>query len=346
MSLSLMAGASASLLPKRAQAATDITVLNWQGYGTDEAWSLKKFAETTGINVIHDYYSSESEALTKLHTNPGQYDLVVFSASRALQAISEGLLQPVDFSKVPNAAGVDKSVAENPNFNVDGKGYAVPWNWGLTSIAYREGIPEPVSYMALADKQFENRLCLMDDGITGVAMAALMTGQDINNPKDLGAIKDVLKSLKPNVKLLWSTEDQWNKAFAAKEFDISMFWSGSLVRSKRNLKLPVNFTVPKEGGMGWLAGLCIPSSSTKAVEALAFANWLMDPAFYVEWATKVGAPASVSQTIMDALPGDDLSRQFHKPEYLKSMAVMSALPDERLQAFTDLWLEIKAYYAS
>jgi spermidine/putrescine transport system substrate-binding protein len=49
---------------------------------------------------------------------------------------------------------------------------------------------------------------------------------------------------------------------------------------------------------------------------------------------------------MDALPAHDLSRLFHKPEYLKSMAVMSALPDERLQAFTDVWLEIKAYYAS
>jgi spermidine/putrescine-binding protein len=45
----LLAGVGFSSLPGKAFAAGTITVLNWQGYGTDEAWSVKAFTEKTGI---------------------------------------------------------------------------------------------------------------------------------------------------------------------------------------------------------------------------------------------------------------------------------------------------------
>ena len=345
MSGAVIAGAAFSAMPRMAFSAGKITVLNWQGYGTDEAWSIKAFAEKTGIEVVHDYYSSESEMLTKLRTNPGAYDLVVLNAARCAQATAEDLLQPIDFSKVPNAATIDANLRSNANFLKDGKGYAVPWVWGMTSLAIRDGMPVPDSYKVLADPAYKGRVAMDDDAIICVAAGALMTGQDMNNPKDLGAIRDALKSVKPNVKLLWSTEDQWNKSFAAKEFDLSLFWSGGSVRSKRNSKLPVDFVVPKEGGIGWVDGLGIPASAPNAEGALVFANWLIDPTFYVEWATKVGAPASSNSAALATLPADDLSRQVHKPEYLKTMGIMSALPDDRREAFNNLWQEVKAFYA-
>ena len=345
MSGAVIAGAAFSAMPRMAFSAGKITVLNWQGYGTDEAWSIKAFAEKTGIEVVHDYYSSESEMLTKLRTNPGAYDLVVLNAARCAQATAEDLLQPIDFSKVPNAATIDANLRSNANFLKDGKGYAVPWVWGMTSLAIRDGMPVPDSYKVLADPAYKGRVAMDDDAIICVAAGALMTGQDMNNPKDLGAIRDALKSIKPNVKLLWSTEDQWNKSFAAKEFDLSLFWSGGSVRSKRNSKLPVDFVVPKEGGIGWVDGLGIPASAPNAEGALIFANWLIDPTFYLEWATKVGAPASSNSAALASLPADDLSRQVHKPEYLKTMGIMSALPDDRREAFNNLWQEVKAFYA-
>lgn len=345
MSGAVIAGAAFSAMPRMAFSAGKITVLNWQGYGTDEAWSIKAFAEKTGIEVVHDYYSSESEMLTKLRTNPGAYDLVVLNAARCAQATAEDLLQPIDFSKVPNAATIDANLRSNANFLKDGKGYAVPWVWGMTSLAIRDGMPVPDSYKVLADPAYKGRVAMDDDAIICVAAGALMTGQDMNNPKDLGAIRDALKSIKPNVKLLWSTEDQWNKSFAAKEFDLSLFWSGGSVRSKRNSKLPVDFVVPKEGGIGWVDGLGIPASAPNAEGALVFANWLIDPTFYLEWATKVGAPASSNSAALASLPADDLSRQVHKPEYLKTMGIMSALPDDRREAFNNLWQEVKAFYA-
>ncbi len=345
MTATLAAGASFSLLPRKVFASGQITVLNWQGYGTDEAWSLKQFTEKTGISVVHDYYSSESEMLTKLRTNPGAYDLVVLNAARCAQAVAEDLLQPIDFAKVPNAATVDETLRSNPNFSKDGVGFAVPWVWGMTSLAIREGKPKPESYKALADETYKGRVAMDDDAIINVGIGALMTGQDMNDPQDLAAVTEALKSIKPNVKLLWSTEDQWNKSFAADEFDLSVFWSGGSVRSKRNSNLPVEFVVPKEGAVGWVDGLGIPATAPNPEGALAFANWMIDPAFYVEWATKVGAPASSNSAALNSLPADDLSRQVHNPDYLKTMSIMSALPDDRREAFNNVWQEVKAFYA-
>jgi spermidine/putrescine transport system substrate-binding protein len=334
-----------SLFPRIGRAATKITVLNWQGYGTDEAWAVKAFTEKTGIEVVHDYFSSEAEMLTKMRTNPGVYDVVLINSARNQQAAGESLLAPIDFSKLKNAAGLAPQLREHANLKTGGKVYGVSWVWGITSLATREGSPKPDSYAALADPKYK-KVALFDDAVTGVAIGALLSGQDMNNPKNLAIVTEKLKAIKPNLQSLWSSEDQWNKAFAAKEFDLSVFWSGASVRSKRNAHLPVEFIVPKEGGIGWLDSLTIPASSKNPEAALTFIDYMIDPKFYVEWATKVGAPASANNAAMEQLPADDLNRQIHKPEYLASMTLQSALPDDRREAFNNLWQEVKAFYAA
>ena len=339
------ATAGMSLFPRIGRAATKITVLNWQGYGTDEAWAVKAFTEKTGIEVVHDYFSSEAEMLTKMRTNPGVYDVVLINSARNQQAAGENLLAPIDFSKLKNAAGLAPQLREHANLKTGGKIYGVSWVWGITSLATREGSPKPDSYAALADPKYK-KVALFDDAVTGVAIGALLSGQDMNNPKNLAIVTEKLKAIKPNLQSLWSSEDQWNKAFAAKEFDLSVFWSGASVRSKRNAHLPVEFIVPKEGGIGWLDSLTIPASSKNPEAALTFIDYMIDPKFYVEWATKVGAPASANNAAMEQLPADDLNRQIHKPEYLASMTLQSALPDDRREAFNNLWQEVKAFYAA
>jgi spermidine/putrescine transport system substrate-binding protein len=343
----LGAGLFALAAPGRAAAATsEITVLNWKGYGTDEAFALKDFAAATGITVKHDYFSSEAEMLTKLRTNPGAYDVVLINSARTQQAQAEGLLEAIDFGALANAKDLAPSLKENPNLHVGGKPYGVAWLWGMNSLGVRHGkVTDAQSWAIFSDPKYAGRLALLDDPATAIGIGALLTGQDINDPKDQTAIIAALKAMKPNVKLLWSSEDQWNKAFAADAFDISVYWSGAAARSVKVHKLPVDFVVPKEGAIGWLDGLSIPASSSKKPAALQFINYMIDPKFYVTWATQAGAPASANAAAMAQLPADDLNRQIHKSEYLSKLQFMSALPDERRQAFSDGWEEVKAFYA-
>ena len=61
LSSALGAGLLAIYGSRRSGAATaEITGLNWKGYGTDEAFALKAFADATGIAVEHDYFNAEA----------------------------------------------------------------------------------------------------------------------------------------------------------------------------------------------------------------------------------------------------------------------------------------------
>lgn len=339
----LLASASSSLMVGSARAGDTITVLNWQGYGTDEAWALKAFTEKTGITVKHDYYNSEPEMITKLRTNPGAYDVALINSARTSQVQAENLLDPIPMDKLSNAADLTPGLRDSHNLFWDGKHYGASWLWGINSLAIRRGkVPTPDSLSILADPAYVGRVALLDDVATGIGVGALMTGQDINNPADLKAVGDKLKSLKKNIKLLWSSEDEWNKAFSADAFDVSIYWSGSCIRSQRTFKLPVDFVIPKEGAIAWLDGLSLPASSTHKDAALTFINYMIDPSFYVPWSTNVGAPASANGVAMSKLPNPD---PIHKPELLSKLQFMSPLPDDRRTAFSDLWEEVKASYA-
>jgi spermidine/putrescine transport system substrate-binding protein len=331
----------------RAQSADaqTITVLNWQGYGTDEEWALKAFKEKTGITVKHEYFNAESEMVTKVKTNPGAYDVVLVNSARVRQLGAE-FLDPIDQSKIPNDKSIPDSLRLHPNFVIDGKPYGNVWLWGMTGLAAREGKAKQGDSLALlADPAFVNRVAMDDDPIIAVGIGALMSGQDINAPKDLKLVGEKLKSLKKNIHLLWQSEDEWNKAFAANQFDLSIYWSGSATRSRRNFKLPVDFIVTKEGAVTWVDTLTVPKTSTKKDAAYAFINYMIDPDFYYEWATKVGAPASANPAAMAKLPADDLNRVIHKAEYLQQMQIMGTLSDDTRQSFVDLWEETKAFYA-
>jgi spermidine/putrescine transport system substrate-binding protein len=215
----------------------------------------------------------------------------------------------------------------------------------MNALGLREGVNAD-SFAVLTDPKYADRVALFDDAVTAIGVGALMTGQDINDPADMEAVASKLKEMKPNVKLLWSSEDQWNKAFSAGEFDVSVYWSGAAVRSRRTFDLPVVFVVPKEGAIGWLDSLGVPASSANKEAALAFINYMIDPAFYVEWATKVGAPASANEKAIGALPADDLNKAIHQPDYLSKLQFMSPLPDDRRNRFLEVWEETKAFYAS
>jgi spermidine/putrescine transport system substrate-binding protein len=335
-----------TLRARPARAAQKITVLNWQGYGTDEKWAVAEFTTKTGIEVVHDYFSSEPEMITKLRTNPGAYDVVLSNSARVSQVQAENLLAPIDFSKIANSSGLSPKLRENPSLIVDGKTYGVSWVWGMTALAARTGKGAlPDSWSALSDPAYKGRAALADDSTAMIGIGALLTGQDINAPKDFAAIKAALRAMKPDVKLLWSSEDQWNKAFTAKEFDVAPYWSGGAVRSIRRYKLPLAYIVPKEGAIGWLDALTIPASSTKQDAAAQFINYMIDPGFYVQWVTKAGAPASAYASAMDQLPADDLNRVTYKADYLPHLQFQAPLSDELRQKIADLWEETKAFYA-
>ncbi|MEJ8570641.1 ABC transporter substrate-binding protein [Microbaculum marinum] len=327
--------------------ADTIRVLNWQGYGTDEDWALEAFEERTGHTVEHEYFNSEQEMLTKLRTNPGVYDVVLINSAYTPQAAAENLIQPIDMSKIPNAADLTPEMRNNPNLVVDGKTYGVAWVWGATSFAINTGKFDetPESIEVLWSEDLAGRVGWRDDAVEAVQMSAIALGQDINNPSDLDAIRDKLRALKPQIRTFWTSENDWNQFMSAGEFDAAVYWSGSAARSANNFGLPVEFVVPKEGAIGWLDGLSIPTDAPNLDAAYEFINWMIDPEFYVKWDTDVGAPASANGKAMGELPEDAFNRKvLGNPEVASRLEFMGPISDEMREKMLELWQETKTYF--
>lgn len=341
------AAACAAVSIATAAYAKEIRVLNWQGFGTDEPWSLEMFKEATGIDVVHDYFTSEHEMLTKLRTNPGSYDVVMINSAFTKQAADEGLIQPIDTSGIENLGDLTPELRENPNLVFDGETYGVAWVWGLTSFAVDvTNFPElPDSIEALWSPDNAGRVGWRDDAVEAVRFAAIATGQDINNPADMDAIREKLRALKPQIRTFWSSENEWNQFLAADEFDIAIYWSGSALRSKHAHGLPVEFIIPVEGAVGWLDGLSIASGSANSDAALKFIDWMIDPEFYVPWDTNIGAPASANAVANAALPPDAFNRAvLGDPAKLANVQIMGPIDDGLREQFLELWQETKAYF--
>ena len=176
----------------------------------------------------------------------------------------------------------------------------------------------------------------------------MLTGQDINDPKDLPSITAALKAMKPNVKLMWSSEDEWNKTFAtdALRHRAATIGSGGGAFGQ-TAQASVDFVVPRKarsaGSTAQLATSCFEHEERRrpAVHQLHDRSQIL-----YGMGESAGAPASAISVTISQLPAaTTLNRQIYKTEYLTKLQFMSALPDDRRQAFNDIWDEVKAFYA-
>lgn len=337
------------LLAASAADAAELRVLNWQGYGTDEAWAVEAFEQAhQGTDVVHDYFNSEQEMLTKLRTNPGYYDVVLMNSSYVPQAAAEGLIAAIDPAAIEHFADLNPTLRDSPILQADGQPVAVAWVWGITSFAVddRKIAPPPDSIQALWDPTHAGRVGWRDDAVEAVQLAAIATGQDMNAPADMAAIKDKLLALKPQIRTFWSSEDEWNKLLQAGEIDLATYWSGSAARARKAFELPVTFVIPNEGAIGWFDGLTIAEGAPEPELAAAFIDYMVSPEFYVRWDTDVGAPMSSNTKAVAALPADAINRTvFGDPTVFEKLRFMAPIDDARRQEYLDLWQEVKTQLA-
>ena len=324
--------------------ADDLHVLNWKGYGADEPWAVEAFEKATGHKVINDFFNSEQEMLTKLRTNPGLYDVVMINAAFNDQAKAENLIQPIDVSKIANYADISKEKAQSPMLVKDGNVYGVPWVWGLTALAINDKSFEtpPTSINVMWDEKHKGRVTIRDDAVEAIQFGALASGQNINDIKDMEAVKAKLTSLMPQIRTFWSAENDWNQMVASNQIDVGTYWSGSADRAKTHFKLPVSLVVPKEGSVAWLDSFSIPVGAGNVAGAEAFINYMIDPSFYVEWDTKVGAPVSANDKAVAALPEDAFNRKvMGSPEIAGRIQFQAPITDQQREAYLAAWQELK-----
>jgi spermidine/putrescine transport system substrate-binding protein len=327
-------------------APSQIRMLSWKAYGSDHPDTVAAFRAATGITVVHDYFLSETEMLTKLRTNPGAYDVVLVNMTFVQQAAQEKLIQPLDTAKLSRFGDLDPRLRDGHFVKIDSTYWSAPWIWGFTGIMYDTDAvnPPPTSIQALWDPKHAGRVSMRDDSLEMTAIGAIATGQDMNYPADLGKVKAKLMALKPQFKTFWRSSTECEGMFAAKAMDISPMFSGSAGRMrKRNLH--VQLYAPQEGAIGWFDTLAIPAASPNPDAGLKFIDYLLSPEFYVQWDIRGGANVPANLQAVKHLADDSYTKVMtSNPEVFKRLIFMAPLTPEQRQSYLDLWQDVKTSY--
>lgn len=322
---------------------TKLYVVNWKDYGSDDQEFIAAFEEANNCQIVNTYMSSEEELLTKLRTSKsGEIDVCLPNCTILPAAIKEGLLAEIDTAKLENFDGMFERFKTQKECFDGEKMYAVPFVWGSTAIAYNsEVIKEaPKSMSALFDEQYAGRIAFRDDYNDAVMTAAIVLGQDPNNPSDLEAIKAKLIEQKAMNKTYWKTGDEFSKLFAGKQIDIGLMWSGQSAWMKQEGE-PIAFTVPEDGAIGWVDNWGIAEGSQNKELAYAFIDWMISKDFQNNWAVN-GGPAPVNQAAAEALDPAYAASAGMDEASLNRLYFMEYRTDEVKNTWNELWTEVKA----
>ncbi|GIV77371.1 MAG: spermidine/putrescine ABC transporter substrate-binding protein [Litorilinea sp.] len=327
-------------------AVRELHVLNWQGYGSDEPWAIEQFEQAHNARVIHDYFNSEDELLTKLRTSPGKYDVVLPNIAYIPPAIQDGLLQPIDVSRLAVWSKLPERFQTLPEIVHEGEVYGVPWAWGATSLVYNtELYPEGFdSLNVLWDPAYAGQVGFEDNYEDAVIFAALALGlENPSQPEDLDAVRAKLEALMPNVRAFWQSEDEFNRLFSSGEISLGVYWSGSTSRAQTVFGLPIAFVIPQEGAIGWIDAWSIPADAPNPELAYAWIDFMSSPEFYVEWDRVAGAPVPANPESLAQMPEDSFTNTvFGDPSVVEKLAFITYTPPEVREQWIELWQEVKA----
>ena len=327
-----------------------LLVASWQNYGADDPASLRRFEAMTGAKVKNVAFTSEDGLLQMLRQGGlGKIDVVLPNLEYVMTAAAGSLLQPIDESRVRTWASLEKRFRDLSSIHHGGKLYAVPWVQGATSLAVNPELvkPVPTSWKVLWDPANKGKVAFFDDPTTAVMTAALYLGEDPQKP-DLGRVRKALLDLKGNVKLFWSSADDWNKAYATGAITMGNLWSGLAGTLKANGH-PLDFILPTEGTVIWGDTWAIAKDAPHLDLAYEWVNFLTSKAYFVEWITHPGPnqelAVPVNLAAIEALPkkAADSLLAYQLAHYSGPVALQTGISPQQLKAWTNLWEEVKAY---
>lgn len=332
---------------------TELNVLNWQGYGSDEPWAVEMFQEEHGVEVVHDYYTSLDEMLTKLRTSPDTYDVIQMNIAYIKPAVEDELIQPLNVDDYEWWASMPESFQTLPEISQDTDNiYAIPWTWGATSLVYNtELYPEGFDSLdVLWDEQYADQIGMIDAYEDAIIISGLHAG--IEQPvqtfeENQDTIRENMEALVPNVRTYWQSEDEFNRLFESGEITMGIYWSGSASRAQTAFDLPMEFVIPEEGAIGWIDTWAISADADNAELAVEWIDFMNTPEFYLRWDEVAGAPVPANSETLEQLPEDSFTRRvFSDPTIADRLVFQGFIDQEQREDMLLMWQEAKLFGGS
>jgi spermidine/putrescine transport system substrate-binding protein len=329
---------------------------NWPYYidfveETKKRPTLDQFTEETGIAVqyfedINDNAQYFGKIQGPLSQGRGiDRDIIVMTDNSRFPGIlvGQGWLEELDKDLIPNIENLIDAQA-SPPFDPD-RTYSLPWQSGMTGIAWNEDVTGPVTSVQqlLEDPALKGKVTMLLELADSVGLVMLQNGDDPSKVTTESFDKAVatIQAAVDSGQVRRFTGNDYAAPLANGDLAAAFAWSGDVVQLlPDNPKL--KWAVPEAGGMIWTDNMLIPTDGS-APTASTYMNFVYEPAVaakiaaYINYVTPVkGAKEELAKTDPDTannpliFPDDATLAQVHQYD-------SEALNNEE---FSQKWAEV------
>jgi spermidine/putrescine transport system substrate-binding protein len=295
--------------------------------------SLDQFTTKTGIKVNYfEEINDNAEYFAKVQgpLSKGQgidRDIFVFTDNSRFPGllVDQGWVQKLDKERIPNVVNLIDAQASPP---FDSKReYSLPWQSGMTGIAWNENVTGPVRSVQqlLEDPKLKGKVTMLMELADSVGLVMLQQGNDPSAVTDETfdqAVGYVQKAVDSG-QIRRFTGNDYAQPLTKGDIAAAVAWSGDMVQLLAdNPKL--RWEIPEAGGMIWTDNMFIPTDGSVAT-ASTYMNSVYDPAVaaeiaaYVNYVTPVkGAKEVLAKTDPETaanpliFPTDEVLSQVHQ----------------------------------
>lgn len=321
-------------------------VYTWSDYISPEV--VADFEKEFGCQVQLDIYDSNEMMFAKLQAGGSGYDVIVPSHYFIKKMAAEGMIVPLDKSKLPNMVHLDDIVLKKLDPAV--LEYGVPYFMSYTGIGYnRQKLPdfEP-TWNVFKRTDLKGYMTLLDDysEVIGAGMLTLgyKTADLLDPVKGDERLNEVLRLLlewRGNV--IKFENEQYKNGLAAGEFQVVMGYSMDIGQIVGEDPEKLAFVMPREGCLMSCDMMVISAKAPHPELACSFINYLHRPEVAARNITDVLASCP-NKDAFALLPEEVRSNSslFIAPEIIANSEFMVELSPEQEQRYLKIWNKVKA----
>lgn len=319
-----------------------LKVYNWGEYMDPQV--LELFEKETGISVTYDEYETNESMYPIIAKGAADYDLICPSDYMIQKMSDEGLLEPINWSRIPNAKNIDDQYFEFARGYDENNTYSMPYLWGTVGILYnKKMVKGPIdSWGVLWDTRYQDDI-LMQKSVRdafGVALKYLGYSLNTTDEAQLDEAKQKLLEQKHSGVVQAYVVDEVRDKMIAGEAAMGVIYSGeALTCMEENEDLA--YVIPKEGSNLWMDNFAIVKGAKNKENAEKFLNFLCRPEIMkmnFEYITYSVPSSKVRELLPDEYKNSTIA--FPALDSLKNCEVLKYVGKDGDSLYNQKWKEI------
>ena len=330
-----------------------VNVCSWGEYIDEEL--ITQFEEETGIRVNYQTAESNEALYSLLKSGGADYDVIVPSDYMISQLMEEGMLEELDYSRIPNFEKIDPRFRNLP-YDPENQ-FTVPYSWGTLGLIYNANMveEEPDSWGALYDDQYAGGVLLINNSRDALAAALLHLGYSVNTT-DEGEIREAFELIADASRrgvFQGKVMDQVFQKMEGGNAAIATYYAGDYLSMLDNQAdgVDLRYVIPEEGANWFVDAMCVLKDAPHYDEAMEWINFIASTDANLANMDYIGY-ASPNTQALEEYPsyyeeqyGEELDPELYEimaapPEVLERCEMYTVLPPATRALYNELWIQL------